>query len=241
MVRAAWLGLVLAVTGTAALGQTAPPDPTLTKPEATIVIREHPTGAELVEVTMLAPDYPLDVLRQIAEQVGALAGSPSRGVYVHVVELVQGQKFAKASFATNYLIDLDSGALWLEPVVRAFAGAPEPYRLRCLAVTFVGQAATASTLKSYRTPQVALEARFLPAAASGTMPPAIEYRVAINTHNPAEISIPKTYEPAQPPETSPTKKGAVSPIAIAFIGISMVAVGALVYWLVLRLSEPGRG
>jgi hypothetical protein len=216
-------------------------DPSLAKPEATVVIREHSTGAELVEITMLAPDYPLEALSQIAEQVGALAGSPSRGVYVHVVELVPGQKFAKASFATNHLIERDSGALWLEPIVRAFAGAPEPHRLRCLAVTFVGQAATASTLKSYRTPHVALEAKFLPGTPSGNIPPAIEYRVAINTHNPAEISIPKTYEPASTTKASTLKGGAISPTAIALIGISMVAVGALVYWLVLRLSEPGRG
>lgn len=241
MIRALCLGLAVGSIGGATFGQTTSLDPNAMKPEATVVVREHSTGAELVEVTMLAPDYPLEALRQAVEQVGALTGSPSRGVYVSRVEIVRGQKFAKATFATDHLIDRSTGALWLEPIVRAFAGSPEPHRLRCLAITFVGQTATAATLKSYRTRYLALEATSLAGDTQSGMPPAIEYRVALDTSNPADISIPKTYERAPPPEASPSKTGAVSPTAIALIGGAMIVVGALVYWLVLRLSEPGRG
>src|SRR5688572_11977739 len=100
------------------------------RPDATIRIKEHSTGAADVEVTILAADYPAVLLKQQMEDLGTRLGNAPRGLTVYS-DQIRGASaklaFLKAKFAVTGLIDRANSRLNMTPLIQAFAGAPDPY------------------------------------------------------------------------------------------------------------------
>jgi hypothetical protein len=205
--------------------------------QAVVTVRKHNMGADLVEITMLDAKYPLDLLRSQVEKIGEYAGASSRGISVgRTSHPNPKQQFTKASFATNNLIEDETGKIRLEPFAKAFSGAPKPYTIQAFVVSFEGLRPTERTLKTYGTKAVALSGRAIPPPFGG-----LEYRVVLFSQKPEEITIPDEHKESPPP---PAKATPTAPAAdegrglrVVLIVVAALAAGALVYFL---LARPGR-
>ncbi|MFZ4508694.1 MAG: hypothetical protein ACOYON_13445 [Fimbriimonas sp.] len=201
------------------------------KPDATIVVRKHPMGPDLVEITILAPAYPPEVLKSQANLIGTALGDAPRGLVVFENSMAGptgSMKFLKATFGVQGLIDRTKDSLGLQAIVRALATAPKEFRLKGLSVIYDGEKPTSTTLARYSEAGVALEGRII------QQPAAIEYRIRVDELDPAKITIPDHYEPnAVVKPSEPTGKGFDLTMWGLIVGAA-VAAGALVYSLVLR-------
>ena len=208
-----------------------------TKPEATVVISRHPTGADLVTVTVLAARYPPDSLTKACERVGELTGTPIRGLVVTNTNPATNEGFARASFATNGLISDDLPHLRLTPVLRAFGYAPNP--LKTLAILYVGEQAGADTLRTWAIPkgepyagQIRLAAQRLPPG-PGAEGGGVEYRTLLGELPESAVVLPGAPSAAKPPVAKPAPPGA-DPTLIVVGVVGVLAAGALVYAVVAR-------
>jgi hypothetical protein len=204
--------------------------------DVTVVIRKHATGADMVEITMRDANYPVDLLRKQMETFGSLIGTPPRGLFVgdRSIEGGTGKQFSfiTANFATDGII-LPDGGLRIEPLLKAFAGAPPPFTIEGLTIDFEGITPTKNTVSAY-TPKSGLivgEGRY---TNSGVLK-GIEYRIALRTQDPKLIVFPDRWEKekpiAQPTPTTPHDSKLW--LILSFIGVGIIG-GALVYFALLR-------
>ena len=193
------------------------------RPEAMIVLRKHSTGADLVEVSVVAPDYPAEVLQTSAERVGSLTGTPVRGL-----ALSQTNGFLRVSFATNGLIGNSAdpeGRFHLVPLIRAFGFAKVP--IRSLAVLYESQPADRTTIRRYRNDQdtLRIEAQRLPGG--------VEYRTWIAPSlSESQVTLPGGRGVTPAPAIEPSRR--TDWTLPAAIGGGAAAAGLLVYLLVPR-------
>lgn len=202
-----------------------------TVPQATVVVRKQPYGSDEVEITLLDPTYPQALLQEQSIAVGVETGSPARGLQVYTTNLGgKAGMFPKATFATNGLSDPATGAFALTPIVRALAGAPQPYTLVGLSISFVGVAPARETLRSFDSDAVSVAAQIL--ADPGMM--GIEYRVKLRTQDKSKISIPEKVisGPVPVPKKPPSRT--ISPLALVLVAIASAALSALVYFAIRR-------
>ncbi len=205
---------------------------TMVSPQVNIRISEHATGAEIVEITMLDPEYPVSMVDGFAKKLGELAGSPPRGLKAGLVVIDEEKKlgFVRASFATDNLIDHVTQKLDLNTVIKAFLGAPEPNTIKTLQVVFEGEKPGARTLKSFTDPN-------LNYAVMGEVyqnPDSIEYRVNLATQDPQLINVPMNADEAVKKKANPMSGPRITmPVAI-LIAAAGIALGALVYFAMLR-------
>jgi len=205
--------------------------------QAVVTVRKHNMGADLVEITMLDAKYPLDLLRGQVEKIGKYAGAPARGVSVgRTSHPNPKQQFTKASFATNNLIDEESGRVRLEPIAKAVAGGPGPHTIEAFIVSFEGLRPTERTLKTYGSATVVLSGRAIPPPFGG-----LEYRIALLGQNPDKITIPDEHKESA---LKPAKSAAAPPpqaenrtLRIVLIAVAALAAGALVYFLLARAGR----
>ena len=237
--------LVLSGLTVGAVAQANPSDPVPAPSEslfrslrldATIVVSEHPTGADLVEITVRRGDHPLADLRKACERVGELTGDPVRGLVVTSTNPTSPNGFPKATFATNGLITPDEPRLRLEPIMRAFGFGRTP--LRNLAIIYSGQIANRNTLQRWSDEPYTLrvEAQRLPRGAG--FPGGTEYRTMIAaTLGEAQVVLPgaKGTPSVVPRANAPEPRDFTLPIVL---GIGALAAGGLVYSLLLR-PRPG--
>ncbi len=209
-------------------------------PDVTVVVQKHSTGADMVEITMGDPNYPLELLQAQANTMCSLIGSPARGLAVTKDEVGATSEpdltFVKATFATDGLIEPD-GALKVEPIIKALVGAPAPYTIHGISITFEDMAPNPHTVREYSIPNVLdAAARY---TANGVLK-GIEYRVQLNSQDPDKITFPDRYQPA-PPEP-PARIVPEGPHYGLFVGILItgIALGALVYFVMLRSGSKGR-
>ncbi len=206
-----------------------------TKPKAMVVVQKHAaTDADLVEITMLNPKYPPELLRQQCLYLAQMAGADARGLYVYNTNPSGGSSgFLKAKFGTNNLIDIQSGVLRLQPIVKAFAGMTNEFAVDALMISFQGLKPGSRTLRAHATKAVALRGETV------AFPAGIEYRVRILTTDPEQIAIPET----STPPVAPAKEGGKAEqkgLPIAFwvaIGLGSLAAGYLVYSLALTTGK----
>lgn len=224
--RCSLLGLfLLAAVALAQTGQTP------FRPDITIVAREHSLGPDIVEVTLSKGDYPEDLLRRQLEDFGKRLGSAPRGLAVGSVQLDPGNpslKFLKARFAVDGFIDRPQGALRIEPLLRAFAGAPEPYTIGTILLLFDGERPGAGTVKRHQTDAVEAEGRV------NDEPPMIEYAIVLKSQTPDKIAFPdKVLEQSAVPQPSQQESG--TPVLFwGAVAAASLAAGALVYLALLR-------
>ena len=207
-------------------------DEKFVRPDATIVISEHPTTAEGVEVTMLDAKYPKDLLQSQCLALGNLLGVPPRGLAVYVHSMAANDpnmQFLKAKFAVNGLIDRNNGVLNLEPILKAFVGAPKPFELKALKIIFSGETPNKKTVQAFAIPSV-----LIAQAKASTEPKGIEYTVQLLSQDASLITFPTDVNAAAQilaPKTSP-KSNLV--LIISLLAVAATAGGVLVYLALLR-------
>ncbi|MBS1714827.1 MAG: hypothetical protein JST30_10875 [Armatimonadetes bacterium] len=238
-----WPGLCFAFAVLPALGQADSTfDPERVPPQIVVMVHKHRLGPDMVEVTAASATYPKALLESQAAAIARLSGSEARGLTTFVQGTDPKFKFVKATFAMDGMIDREGGRIRLDPLVKAFLGAPAPHTVTGLLVTFEGEKPVdKQTLKEYSEPEkdpvVALKARV------ATQPDAIEYRIAVRTQDPAAFTVPDRYvERTGPAETSKAVRPSGLPTgAIALVAVAALAGGALVYFLLAGRSSSARG
>lgn len=210
---------------------------TMPRPDIVIRIAKHRMGADMFVVSAVAPGYPVDLLRRQVQRLGELGGTPVRGLGVGPVDLSGDPKlaFTKATFATNGFIDQKNHILRLEPIAKAFAGAPSPYTVHGIAVTFNGEAVGAATLRSFASDAVKVEATF------NRNPPVVDYRIQLLTQTPEAIHIPDRAQAEQKAaaDASSVRGGWDWRLWIILIAAAGAA-ALLVYYFTLRATARPR-
>lgn len=208
------------------------------RPDLIVQIRPHPMQADIFEITTVNPDYPPDLLQAQVEKLCSLAGASPRGLKVERTAIGGDPRLAttKASFATNGIIDQQKGTLNIEPILRAFAGAPEPHTIDGITIMFNGVKATPNMLRTFTNTAVKLQ------AIANENPPVVEYRVQLLSQDPDAILVPSGAPTEQkPPPVASTvqQKGVDWTLWIALL-VGAAAAGILVYFLMLRTSTKPR-
>lgn len=202
------------------------------RPDVIVIVREHETTAEMVQVTVLKEGYPPNLLKGQIDRLASYLGATARGIQISSPNLGTKQKvsFLRADFATNGLIDRELGLVRLGPIVRAFAGAPDPYTVTGLKIAFENERTTKKMHRKLPIPEVLdLEGR------ASTTPPGIEYQVKLITQDPEKIDIPDEYKaPANQPASSEPSSTPNRALLVGLFVLAGVALGALVYLALLR-------
>ena len=209
--------------------------------DMTVIVQKHPLGADMVRITMLSPHYPSDLLRSQCNELCNELGTQARGLAVTQSSLSPGEgdqfTFVEATFATNGIIK-DNGDFHIEPIVKAFAGAPATFTVEGISVDFDGIDPSKTALQRYDVPNVIqAEGRYT------NDPPlkGVEYRIKLLTQDPTKIVFPDEFSPATPATTAaaPLKKDSGSSLLVGFI-VAALLVGALVYFAMLRVGRRAR-
>jgi hypothetical protein len=205
------------------------------RPDLAIVIEKHETGADMVQIRMLAEDYPRELLERQIHELARQLNSNARGLAIAAEDLGgESLVFLTATFATNGLIDRDQGVLRIQPILRAFAGAPEPHTVQGLMIAFQNEEPTPQMLQSYRLPGV-VEAQ----ANATAHPKGIEYRVRLISQDPEKIVFPEKLD-APPPATATIAPGPNPMLILGLFGVAAVALAGLVYLALLRAGRRVR-
>ncbi len=204
----------------------------LIKPDVLIVVEKHRLGADLVEITMVKDGYPKDLLERQILKLGTLLGSAPRGLAIGSPNLqtTQSLKFVRASFGIDGITDPEHGKLNIEPILKAFAGAPKPYTIGGINIIFDKFVPTKSTVRQYGIDNVV--------AGEGRVnqdPAGLEYRIQLLSQDEALIKFPDHHEPAnEKPVQKPSSTGDNRALLISIFVVMSLALGALVYLLLLR-------
>lgn len=205
------------------------------RPDVTIVVRKHATGGDLVEVAVLHPDYPSDLLQRQMLAIGGQLGSPVNGLALRRDQIDPAKPdlaFLKGSCGTFGLWNAQDGSVRLDALVKAFAGAPEPYTAKGLSIMFVGMVPQVTTLRKLENEALVLE------ATENKEPQGVEYRIGLKTQDPQRIVIPTGKpEPSEPAKPS-NRQASLPGFVWAAIGAAGVAAGVLVYLALLRGRRP---
>ncbi len=237
--RLVWIGVVasLAIAGTAAFSQTADLFKTV-RPQLLVSIHRDPNGsrADLIEVRTIHPQYPPEQLRAQIMELGRLMGSEPRGLMVARTSISSNMSTIKATCAVDNIIDRESAKLHLEEIAKAFAGYPEPHAVTGISVQFVGEAPKSETLLEFGSETDSVQVQGMYDSAFG----GVEYRIKLNVQDPKLIQIPEGNEqkPSAIPSTE-ARKG-TDWTTWALIAIAAIAVGALVYSLLVN-SKVSKG
>lgn len=212
------------------------PDPTQMRTDATIVVTQDAMNAQLIEVTVLDGSFPLSTLESQCQRLGTILESMPRGLSIQTLKLREGEPgFPKAKFAVNNLVDASQGLVRLEPLVRAFGTRPGVPQIRVLTVIVEGIRPSPMTLQSWFTPDVSVRGSMSDIARGA--PAALEYRIAITADDPATVTIPDRHTPP-PKKVEAVEKPTRSPVLMyVIVVIGSVALGALVYSLMLRFGR----
>lgn len=217
--------------------QQAFPDPMQMRTDVTIVVTQDSMGAQLLEVTVLDGAYPLSQLEAQCQRLGTMLESMPRGLSVQSLKLREGEPgLPKAKFAVNNLIDPTQGLVRLEPLVRSFGTRPGVPQIRVLAVIVEGIRPSPMTLQSWFTSEVSVRGSVSDIARGA--PAALEYRIAIAADDPVTVVIPDRH--TEPPKRAAQPQAQQNSPVLLYVVVVLgsIALGALVYSLMLR---SGRG
>ena len=211
---------------------------TSNRPDAYIKISTDNAGVQILEITMLKKDYPQELLRQQLATLGKEVGSEPRIVYAERHNPLTGKAAGgqlRVTAAVPGLIRHQESVLGLQALARAFAGAPSPNEVDGLMIQYAKEVPTKTTIRDYNAPGV------VAVTANASPQTGVEYRIALLTQDPTKIIIPEGQAAKAPiPPTKPVEKsGGVNLIVIFVVIVAALAVGALVYSLLLRPKPRG--
>jgi len=196
------------------------------RPQIFVVIREHPTGADLVEITAVDPEYPRELLKSQIERLGQTLNNSARGLFISDPRSANYAGTIKATFGIDGLIE--GGRFQLTPLIRTLAGAPAPNVVEGVSVVYEKQRPSVETVRDFRSSAVDVQADAQPGSIG------IEYRVHIKDQDPAKIEIPDSALATAQVANQSVPSGGLDMVTVIVIGVAAVAVGALVYSLTLR-------
>lgn len=202
------------------------------KPQATIVVHKHAVGADMVEITMLDPNFSMSTLKDCCLKMAGFIGSTPRGLNLYSQELDPQKahlKFLKARFALDGLINSAKKEYHLEPIVKAFAGLREPYSIKRMSVHFAGEQPSRQTLGELHSDAVDVVGDIQKGFKG------IEYQVVLKSQNPESIKIPSHLIQGKGVLSSTTGFASWSPIWKFFaILAGSFSIGLMVYLYIIK-------
>lgn len=208
-----------------------------TKADVIISVKKHNTGADIVEVSLVKRNYPAKLLNDQILKLGEYLHSNVRGLQIYIYQIdpkAPALDVLKAKFAVDGLIDKTQQVYRIEPILKAFAGAPDPYTIKGISLLFEGEAPVKDrTISTLNTSSVRAEAIF-----TDNLPAGIEYRIELLEQDPNKISFPEKH--VQPDKLVKAPGASKKTLIIVLFAVAAVALGALVYFSVLRSATQPR-
>ena len=195
-----------------------------------VTVRKDRVGADLVSFGARRSDYPPELMKTQIERLGASV----RGLSVVREEIRPGETASavvRGSCAVDGLIE-PSGALNVAPLAQAFAGAPEPYTVRRMLVSFDGVAVVHGKTIAYHTAGKGSDLVF-----SGRLVgSSVEYDVRLRSQDPARLVVNET-KPAAPSVAAPGARGGYDGLTVGLFVLAALAAGALVYCFLILVGR----
>jgi hypothetical protein len=198
-------------------------------PQVILNVTRHRLGADVFSVGVVRANYPDQVLRAQINSFGQYLGSAPRGLNL-VREGAESGGQLRASFAVDGFVDSATGIVRLDALAKAFA--PSAGGAFEVALIINGFVPSAQTIRSYSSAGVDIS--------TAQYRDGLEYRIAIKASDPDQIRIPLGTEPIAEPKPSGNKSSSPDWGFWALLGVAGIAVGALVYSLLLRPTSLKR-
>jgi hypothetical protein len=220
--------LAASLVGALSLGAAAPAQAVPAAPDLIISVRRDKLGTDLVNVGVRSSSYPPELLRSQLENLGRILGGEARGVRVYSESFRANDRSAvivKGSCGVNGLIDRKEGRLLIAPIAQAFAGAPDPYTVHRMIVSFDGERPTDRTVARHQRgnhSDLSFEGRVVGSS--------VEFDVVLGSQNPARLFVNENIGKAK---ASPKSSAGFDPLTVALFSVAVVAAGALVYCLLV--------
>ncbi len=208
--------------------------PFSTPPQVFVTVQPQQVGAEIVTVTVRDENYDPALLQLQCSLMGKFAGTESRGIQVTETNLGSsgGNKTLRARFACPGLVDVASGKLNIDAIVKAFLGSANPM-ISSFLIQFDGLTAGPETIRRIVNDQFILEGKSL------VNPTGLEYRVEVLTQDTRSLQIPQSLSEV-PAEEARGMENKLHPLVIPSLVVGLFAAGALVYFAVLRPRPASR-
>ena len=198
------------------------------RPDAIIVVKKHPMGSDLVEITYQGADYPSTAINAMLGRLGKALGNEPRSLTT-----TADDKVVKASFAVVGLISDSNPKVNLAALAIAMAFGERP--VRSFSVFFDGLSPDQNTPKKWFPENNS----WMMEGVSMSSPKGLDYRVKVNTNDPNEIYMPDTkHQPAN--SGKPGAGGRPNIFILGGIILGAIAIGLLVYSALLRPRSKGR-
>lgn len=194
------------------------------KLEASIVVKKHTMGAELVEITVLGANYPQDALAEKLATLGQELKTSPWGIQYSS----EAGQFIKVGFACKGLITADVPKFNIAALARSMAFGQRP--IKCFSVFFEGYKPDAATPGGWIQKTWKFDSLFT------SNPFGIEYRIQVDTDNPADIFIGGNPKKETTPPAEPKNQSTF--FVFGGIIIGAIAIGLLVYSALLRPRRP---
>lgn len=198
----------------------------LVEPQAVISIEHIEGTGDVVQMNYKGDVYDESAIKAAIADLATLTGAEIKNY--QFMPAATADDVSKVFFVTQNLIDLSTGDIRLQPVVRAFmAGAKG--KVESLSVRIMGMTPNPyTTLAAYTSKAVVLRAFFDAATTS------IEYRILVVADDPNDVDIPPRHIPDdmvtqgfQEPKRDKT------PMLLGLILLAGASAGALVYFALL--------
>ena len=203
----------------------------MTAPQVSMAVQKHSDHADYVTITVVTPDYPESLLRDQIAEMGRLLNSEARGLRIGQVEIDAQKKirFLRAMFAIDDVIDPVSRTFQLNALVRPFVSDSLDHPVNSFHIVFQNESPIPNrTIDRYSDEHVSVAGQYF------DNPKSIEYRIQTKTVNPAEINIPVDAPAARKKAAPAMGPARPTPMIIGIILLAGVALGALVYFAMLR-------
>lgn len=209
---------------------------TSVRPDGYVRVTPHALGGAVVEITMQDAKYPPALLESQVKALSADLGFPANGLTVVTFQMVASDpksKYVRANFGINGLGDAAKGLFRLQPIARAFAGAPVPNEVKCLDVIFEKAKPSRNTVTRVDNAGVTVE---LSPVQDNQV---VEYRILLKTQDPSSITIPEDAAPVAKPKPIVPPPSKPDYMLWTLVAVAILALGALVYSLLLRGRPAG--
>jgi len=227
------LSLLLLLPGCLAFGQGdpsgAPSGFNAVRPDVVIYVRGHPTGADIVQISMVDPKYPPAQLQKQVEDLCKRLNYPAQGLQIYTYTMGNGPnlKFLQASFATTGLTDQDNNAN-LTPLLQAFAGVQAPFTIKGMEVFYDEFDPPIKGPKNFKSSAVVVTGR------RDSNPSQVEYSVQLLSQNPDDLLVSTKPPPVESKVNQVPVQNSTSALLWCLILVAGMAAGALVYFLLTR-------
>lgn len=230
------LALPALLAGTLVLGAAASAQAVPSAWDVIVTVRQDGVGADLVSAGPRAAGYPPELLRRQLVALGERLGrGGARGISVRTEEIRPGdpsETVLRGTCGVDGLIDSSTGSLDLAPIAQAFAGAPAPFTVRRMLVSFDGVTVVPGHTLAYHTAGKGSDLAFTghPVGSS------VEYDVELRSQDPSRLVVHEA-EARNPKVASAAPARRADAATVALFAIAAVAAGALVYCLLVLLGR----